>query len=482
MQTLSPTISPTISKSAKLGSIDSEAIALSAIAESSVLQTAMAGLDATLNDELDRYRHWQANGQTISYLNPFRPRAVATQSIWTSPSLSEALSPIEPVSDRADYRTVQMPVMPSIESGLVRNSSALLISTSELNSYGLENLYNSESFTDQDLAQNGHGHGYDHEIQDNQDSLSSLTDDDILQKFANDYAGQYQESSEDELGYPIPSAPQEKNALSSLMNPVGIISLLLLLCSSAAIGYLIVDPSGVIKIFKPDARPKAAQVDEKSKGANTNSSNQQKESDAGLSFVPFAGDKANSANKNKTLVDPASQKLLPKSAISSNTTPNLFTPNSVFVRSNPLRITPSNTVPSNPALINTFPQNAALPSPLAPIENIDPPRANESAPKPKSAPVANPPMSRETVAPTSVAPRNNNDSVKYAAPITSAPVNSSYRVVVENSYAANAQQIERDAYIRPSDGQVQMGSYKDANSAQQKIEQLRRQGIPARID
>jgi hypothetical protein len=53
---------------------------------------------------------------------------------------------------------------------------------------------------------------------------------------------------------------------------------------------------------------------------------------------------------------------------------------------------------------------------------------------------------------------------------------------VENSYAASAQQIERDAYVRPSDGQVQVGSYRDPNAAQQRIEQLRRQGIPARIE
>jgi cell division protein FtsN len=79
--------------------------------------------------------------------------------------------------------------------------------------------------------------------------------------------------------------------------------------------------------------------------------------------------------------------------------------------------------------------------------------------------------------------------VKYAEPLSSAatpaaaaPSSSSYRVVVENSYAASAQQIERDAYVRPSDGQVQVGSYRDANAAQQQIEQLRRQGIPARIE
>jgi hypothetical protein len=68
-------------------------------------------------------------------------------------------------------------------------------------------------------------------------------------------------------------------------------------------------------------------------------------------------------------------------------------------------------------------------------------------------------------------------------PESTAPAsNGSYRVVVESGYGANAQQIERDAYVRPSDGQVQVGSYRDANAAQQRIEQLRRQGIPAKIE
>ena len=125
MQTLSPTISPTISRTYNPRGTDAETDFLSAIAQSSVLQTALAGLDASLNDELDRYRHWQDNGQTISYLNPFRPRAVSTQSIWTSPSLSDALSPIAPITDSttSDRRTIQMPVMPPMGAGLPANSS-----------------------------------------------------------------------------------------------------------------------------------------------------------------------------------------------------------------------------------------------------------------------------------------------------------------------------------------------------------------------
>jgi hypothetical protein len=173
---------------------------LPAIAQSSVLQTALAGLDASLNDELDRYRHWQDNCQTISYLNPFRPRAVSTQSIWTSPSLSDALSPIAPITDSttSDRRTIQMPVMPPMGAGLPANSS-INISAAELHNFkGLESLQSLESFSgrgfeqDSPYAQDMNGYG-------ESSSMASPTmarvpepdDDEILQSFANDYADSY---------------------------------------------------------------------------------------------------------------------------------------------------------------------------------------------------------------------------------------------------------------------------------------------------
>jgi hypothetical protein len=522
MQTLSPTISPTISKTSNQRVTNSETDLLPAIAQSSVLQTALAGLDASLNDELDRYRHWQANGQTISYLNPFRPRAVSTQSIWTSPSLSDALSPIAPIADpTSDRRTLQMPVMPTIGTVSAVNPS-INISTAELHNFrglealqSLENLHDAGVETDLPYAQDMNGYG-----EATSGSMTSPTmakipepdDDDILQSFANDYAEHYQDSVDQESAYPIPNAPTEKSALRSLMNPVGIISLLLLLCSSAAIGYLMVDPSGVMKIFKPETKPKAAQTDGKNAdlGSDINLQNQQKANDTGLSFVPFAGDKPELANSNnsKSLANPA---IAPKNPLTNPSTKSssLFAPNSAFVPSTPLRTVPSTSLP--PISVAPLPP-ALAPAPVErsyspPVSNRNyesapassykapaPRPASKAAPAPTSAKATSTaPVSRtntNSAAPTTVyvTPRPNT-AVKYAAPLSSAPApvapaptSSSYRVVVENSYAASAQQIERDAYVRPSDGRVQVGSYRDPNAAQQQIEQLRRQGIPARIE
>jgi hypothetical protein len=320
-------------------------------------------------------------------------------------------------------------------------------------------------------------------------------DDDILQSFANDYADSYHEPVEQESAYPIPNAPNEKSALRSLMNPVGIISLLLLLCSSAAIGYLMVDPSGVMKLFKPESRPKSAQNDGKSSdlGSDINLQNQQqKANNTGLSFVPFAGDKTALANSNKSLTNPAVSPNPPLTTPSTKSS-GLFAPNSAFIPSTPLRTVSSAAFPN----ISVAP----LPTAIAPAPEersySSPSKNYDSAPAPAYNPTAPSQTTKSTTtsradtnpAPTTVyvTPRSNT-AVKYAAPLSSNPApaasapSSSYRVVVENSYAASAQQVERDAYVRPSDGQVQVGSYRDANAAQQRIEQLRRQGIPARIE
>jgi hypothetical protein len=527
MQTLSPTISPTISPKISQTNprvTDAETDFLPAIAQSSVLQTALAGLDASLNDELDRYRHWQENGQTISYLNPFRPRAVSTQSIWTSPSLSEALSPLTPPIDiNSDRRAIQMPVMPPMGAN-APTVDVVNIANAELHQYkgldldSVDNPSHSDINADLDravaYAQSLHGYG-DVPMGINSPSdapniaptmaqVPAPDDDEILQSFANDYANNYADNYQDSVNqeYPYPSPPAEKSALRSLMNPVGIISLLLLLCSSAAIGYLMVDPSGVMKLFKPDQKTKAAQTSSSNEdlGKDINLQNPQKSND--LSFVPFAGDKTqvnvdNLAKNSKAIPDPTFVNKNKNSTLTKNS--SVFAPNSAFVPSVPLRTVPSTNFPALSV--------APLPPALAPLE-----RSYTPAPAPKNEPVptrsysepapsrtsssssssAPKPSRTVTVAPTTpapvpeyVAPRSNT-AVKYAAPLSSTPTTppaqSSYRVVVENSYAASAQQIERDAYVRPSDGQVQVGSYRDPNVAQQRIEQLRRQGIPARIE
>lgn len=512
MQTLSPTISPTISRATKSKVTETETDFSPAIAQSAALQTALAGLDASLNDELDRYRHWQANGQTISYLNPFRPRAVSTQSIWTSPSVSEALSPIAPPSDspsvQSDRRTIQMPMMPPMGAISVDNISANL-SNAELHRYrGLEELRSLESlsesgFSDESLDMNGYGEATNPNHPPKMAQTPLPDDDDILQSFANDYAEHYQESASPDFEPVI--LQEEKSPLRSLLNPVGIVSLLLLLFSSAAIGYLMVDPSGMMKLLKPEAAPKAAENPNPNGALGSNAdldpniNLNQRKADESLNFVPFANDKNAIDKSTNSLLSgksgSANKAIAPKDlfATPSQKSSSLFAPSSRTIPSAPLRV-----VPSAPLSV------APLPPALAPIERSyyspAPERTSYAAPapsytpsrseRPTSRPAAPARSSYSAPIPEVPAAPRNNPAVKYAAPLSSAPISSapapaassSYRVVVESGYAASAQQVERDAYVRPSDGQVQMGAYRDPNVAQQRIDELRRQGIPARIE
>jgi hypothetical protein len=509
MQTLSPTSNTKTSHRVTYAETEQT----SAIARSSVLQTALNGLDANLNDELDRYHHWQENGQTISYLNPFRPRAVSENSLWTAASLAE----LAPIAANEDFNgnskhpnsasTLKMPMMPTLSAMPPINNQV-----SEFSNLSYENLADLEAYVAQQSQRqsNGQING-----QNTTESLnisapeiakpiaqpSTLDDDDILQNFANDYAEYYgnNEQSAAETVPPMPNPP--KSALHSLLNPVGIISLLLLLCSSAAIGYLLVDPTSVMKLFKPDNGSNSSQslADPNAVGNASNKVDQSL-----LDPVPFMGGDRTltslsdlNSNLNK---DAKTDLKIDKSAsiINSN---SVAKPSGLFVpNSNPssLRVVPSTNFPRSTAIAA-----APLPPVLAPIQSDPEPisRANpparetyrEPAPQPvrranprvstpsvtRSAPAATTPVTPSVAAPA-------RTSVRYAAPLSAAPQPApqpltSYRVVVENGYAASAQQVERDAFVRP-DGQVQVGSYRDPNAAQQSLEQLRRQGIPARIE
>ena len=541
MQTLSPTISPTISKTSKpkvndLNNLDE---LLPAIAQSSVLKDTLSGLDASLNDELDRYRHWKENGQTISYLNPFRPRAVSTQSIWSSPSLSDTLSPLTPVTgevnvSEGDRHTIQMPVMPSLNldqaelhryqgmanlDSLLQNPEPRL--NERLNQDLNQDLNNSFAYAPVDPSQNPHIASLPDIAPDStsvnetplKSGFAADDDDEILQRFANDYAENYYEAASPEF---VNNAPP-KGTIRSLMNPVGIISLLLLLCSSAAIGYLMVDPSGVMKLINPEQSPQnnSSKVDQDLSKANLQ---QGSSNNSPSSFIPFAEDTPQAASRidpltgkpaiasKNPLTNPLTNPLgNPSAANPLDSTSDLFAPSSTFVpsQSQSLRTVPPTALPpisvaplppSAPAPVERSyspPSRAYEPAP-APAPRSEPAPRRSVTPRPAAAPPA---RTTVTVAPkpapvrsAAIAPApapRNNVSVKYAAPLSAAPAptgSSSYRIVVENSYAASAQQVERDAFVRPSDGQVQMGSFRDQNTAQQRIEELRRQGIPARIE
>ncbi|NJK35354.1 MAG: hypothetical protein HC919_10600 [Oscillatoriales cyanobacterium SM2_2_1] len=115
------------------------------------------------------------------------------------------------------------------------------------------------------------------------------------------------------------------------------------------------------------------------------------------------------------------------------------------------------------------------PAPEVSVRALPRPTARPPAPsEPKPQPAA-----VETLPPAQYAPPVQVAPLPPQVPSTGT---SSHRVVVDANYSSQVQQIRQDAYVRPDDGKVQVGAYQDVSAAQQQAEELRRQGIPARVE
>ncbi len=503
MRTLNP--NPTSGTS---GTATSERPQLPAIAQSPLLQAALSGLDVSLDEELDRYRHWQANGQRTSYLNAFRP---LTPVVTTSGGAARGAK-MQPPS------ALQLPVTKSVsvksetisEDVSSASHSPLLESSNYLENLNLDDQDRESQRQPSALLaalSNIPSTGSQHRIENHPENLN---EDDLLRDMADSY-GEDEEITEAELN----RNPENTSILNTLLTPLGIASLLLLLLSSAVIGYLLVDPSGLSNLIKPkQASPTknssylpdaASDVDLQAKQNPLGKENLL--ADPKNTKIPFVSLPGNGSRPGQSLdsfttkpdTQIKSNLVLPKVSVSSvrNSNPALPSP----VRELPATNLSYESLPTfaAPPVVENAPRvrtrSESFPSPI---------QAN-TAPKalaPSSSPSYNPipPVTRPntvkftpTAASTQpIQPIINNSlpptapPVQYAAPIstsTSIPTSSNgYKVIVDNSYVSQAQQVDKEAFVRPSDGNLQLGAYRDANTAQQRAETLRRQGIPARVD
>ncbi|MEE3715970.1 hypothetical protein V2H45_04320 [Tumidithrix elongata RA019] len=485
MQTLSPNITSRATE-------PSEDEDLPSIAKSSVLQAALSGLDANLNDELERYRHWQANGQSYSYLNPFRPSGK-----------SSAWSPVRGDGHKDDrYENATLPTIPMNPSkSPIRTDASAAIRELQLplNQKVADDSPRPFSYTDAtqpDAFAYKASYGSAHPSMNAANvtantSARTVNDEELLRDISNSYQEQ------DEYVEPsvVPQTP-ETNIFSSLMNPVGIISLMLLLVSSALIGFLIVDPSGLVRLLKHEQKNnQSSALSDPNSDVSISAQNREPSlsvPNSGLStdknglvpFVPLPGSQSGQTNSSFTSTSP--------NAVLGNTKPSTSVP----LRSLPNANLSSSSLPPVSSSYET-------PRALRPVESYlepVPQPTTRSRPQQTSRPVAQPttrPSSNVAVrnvptpAPVQTSAPNVETSVpstfppvKYSAPISSvstANSGSNYRVVVDGSYASKVQQVEKDAFVR-SDGQTQVGAYQDVNAARQRAEQLRRQGIPARVN
>jgi hypothetical protein len=472
MQTLSPTISRITD------STDDE---LPAIAKSSLLQAALNGLDANLNDELERYRHWQSNGQSFSYLNPFRPSGKS--SAWspvraegwvednyagnaTLPTIpmhpnrvpvADAIHTIKEIQSPRNRKVIEEPLHPFPTAEVSQTADPAYSQ-----GYGSANF----SVNAANVTANT--------------SARAVDNAEFLRNISNGY------QEEDEfVELPLTAKPSDTNIFSGLMNPVGAISLMLLLVSSALIGFLIVDPSGLVKLLKNEQKSSA--LSDPNSDVSISSQNRQpslltpnSQDKNSVPFVPLPGTQPGQTKQGFTSTTPGATP-----STNAKTTPT----------------TSLRSLPTSGLSTNLPPVSYDTPKALRPIESYSEPY---TAPSPASTPSstrsnAQTRPSVQTRPTTSVAAKtaptsapvlpyipSTTPQVKYSAPISSVTPaannnGGNHRVVVDGNYATQVQQVHKDAFVR-SDGQAQVGAYQDINTARQRANELRRQGIPARVN
>lgn len=281
----------------------------------------------------------------------------------------------------------------------------------------------------------------------------------------------YLESSEhllDSLAQEEAEERQKHGAglLETLLTPLGIGSMLLLILSSATIGYLLINPSvlGVESWRDLFKRGDAASVDS---------------SEAAIASLP--------EDNLITYPNLAAQEFQDLNLGTLSTLPTAKTPAATSLPT-PVAVVPSNpAAPENPA----SPELALTTNPAPAIVTVqDLPAPESSAPEP--APVSDPPVEAAYVAPPDPVYEEPAAAEPSYAPDTTAesppaPLQNYYYVVTDYSGDRSleaAQTVVDDAYVRnfPDEGaQVQLGAFSDESGAQELLQELERQGISAQM-
>lgn len=441
---------------------------------SPALQVALANLDVQLDEELARYRRQRAKRSSANAIPSFREAASKnldliaigaiggrTQPQEAVPSPERSPSALPAASNSRDFASVA-PQTPWLAD---TNAPAFLAVTPET---GRSSQVASEVSS---LA-----------------PYSTEPDISALAQSTDLGPDDYLESSEELLRSLAEEEAQvraERGFVQSLLTPVGVGSLLLLLLSSATFGYLIMNPSslGYLSQGRSDSSQNGTVASQSgvagSNGANSapyavNLAEQELQS-LNLDNLSLSntGDRT---TLSSTLTSPAKSKV-PGSPPSAKTTPKL-TPSSSTTSATRSTANPSQArgaIAPAPALPST---SRSAPAPLAPAP-VAPARPYNPAPPRRSAPAP------QTVLP---APR-----VAVPAPAPVAPAaatsNSSYRYKVVIPYDGDrtletVKQSVPDAYVRnlPDGGAViQGGAFSSEQEAQQRVQQLQNQGLPAEM-
>ncbi len=305
----------------------------------------------------------------------------------------------------------------------------------------------------------------------------------------------YFASSEELLNsFPHPEAKagdRQSTLLDTLLTPLGVGSMLLLLLSSISLGYVILYPSSLgflAALGRGDSKDLAA----------TTSPNDNQSLSPNLASDEFIDVNLNTLSQLPKNDRPSTVVTVPQTA-----TPTLPTGSRSTQRSSATTDAPrlSAAVTAPPLQTITIPSRPVIrqsePLSTSPAVRESAP-TRESAPVRESAPAYMPPASEPYVAPAPQpaaipASRPAPESAPvYASPAAPAPIAQApapanrYYVVTEytgDPSLSQARQAIGDAYVRNFDdgAKVQMGSFGDSASAEQMVQQLQQQGVPAQV-
>lgn len=551
MQTLS---SPT----SQTSDIDKEQ--LPQIASIPLLQKALDGLDTSLDEELDRYRHWQENGQNFSYLNPFRSpsRSFTKVNSVNSVSASLQLPKMPLLSKPTSDRVAQNEEIAVDDVDTVRHNSIPINSSDDSNvkssqSLGVSNTKSTN--TDVDLFEQLAATTLERPNPEPVELNEEISEDDLFQTISDEYTNDEEFNSDyladeyDENGEFIDE--DESPSGFNLFSPMGIAGLSILLAGSAFIGYLVLDPTGISKLLNPGKPNPTQPATSSATPESTDSSDinlkktaptvnpdtlvaNPKKNPKLIPFVPLPGrisqpgqsvkgftsnppDRSTattsipsfstnlSSKKGRPAVSKLSVPALKTTKTARISTPkalppailpyqpesapyvppvqNTYTPPAPVYRSNPEPRPQVDPAPYRPRVTTKW-----KPRPTSPALTTPSKTATASSP----TPVALPAPSRANTTVISPPPIRNSAPVRYSSPISTAPTNPApeapakptnvgYKVVAPTSYLPQAQAVDKEAYVRPN-GEVQLGAYQNVKAAQQRAEDLRRQGIPVQVE
>jgi len=314
----------------------------------------------------------------------------------------------------------------------------------------------------------------------------------------------YLESSEEllrGLAAEEAEARVERGFMHSLLTPLGLGSMLLLLLSSATFGYVLMNPS-VLRPLGWGRSPNAASSTTPANSTGVaptnaeavglpNSPNLASKEFVDLNLGTLSTLKANSG-AGKTTATPGKSVAVPKvtavpstsggakgarstttAPATSGDVPGAAAPYVVQPVSPPLSIAP----PPPPAAIYN------QPAVEQPIERYAPEPAAPRAARVEPAPIP--------IAPEPVAPQPRVAEPEPASSATAAkPTGNSaydYKVVTEYNGDATLDQAQKaipDAYVRnfPDGARIQLGAFDEAGKAEELVEKLEKQGIPAKVE